>query len=59
MEKKYHSTSTRVRMRGALQKMAEKDEELRQARNIIEVRPFRYEEQDQSEDEEMVGESSH
>ena len=51
MQKKHHRTE--MRLRGALQKMAEKDE-LGQARNIIVVRPLRYEEQDQSEDEEMV-----
>ena len=56
MQKKHHCND--VRLRGALQKIAEKHEELRQARKIIVVRPLRGEEQDQSEDEEMVGEIS-
>ena len=56
MQKKHHRID--VRLHGALQKMAEKDEELRQARKIIVVRPLRGEEQDQSEVEEMVGEIS-
>ncbi|XP_022100806.1 stress response protein NST1-like [Acanthaster planci] len=56
MQKKHHHTE--VRLRAALKKMAKKDEELREAREIIVVSPMRgvEQDQDQSEEEEMAAE---
>ncbi|XP_033635586.1 uncharacterized protein LOC117296666 [Asterias rubens] len=55
MQQKHHRTQ--VRLRGALKKMADKDEQLREAeaRNVIEVAPIRDEEPNQNQDSHQNG----